>query len=181
MNKFLTTSILAILALPAYAGSMQSAVTISETLTLTSPSAIISATGVSATAYITNISTTNLAAANISSTAISVGANTITSGLVPIATALISTTSAGCTVLSSNGVITGCTRIAGGQFGVSGTFVNTTYKPICFDVYTPGNIGWANNPGTGAPHVDGFRIGGIAAAGPLAALDLNQFSCVVYP
>lgn len=43
-------------------GSAQAATTISTTLTMTSPSAIISMTGVSATAYLSNISATNISA-----------------------------------------------------------------------------------------------------------------------
>lgn len=58
-----------LLTLLLLSGSAQAATTISTTLTMTSPSAVISMTGVSATAFLNNISSTSMNLAGVSITA----------------------------------------------------------------------------------------------------------------
>ncbi len=161
----------------AFAQSSLSAVTISKTLTLTRPTAYISMTGVSATAYLTKVSSTN-----VSTTNLSIGSTNISTSLLPIATGYISTTASTCTVLKSSG-ISGCTRLSAGVYGVSLTTPTSDalYKVNCtLDSYQAASWVATASPAR-ANNTTGFYMGVLNGSGVVAYQDSNRFMCVVYP
>lgn len=110
---FRLTALFVLLSIPAWAGSSLSSVNVSETLTMTSPSAIISMTGVSSTANIRFISSTLVSSTNISAT------NITNAG---VAKAWINFNGVGgCSIRGVPLNVSSCTRIATGQYGISFT------------------------------------------------------------
>jgi len=91
-------------------------VTVSRTLTLTSPSAYISMTGVSATAYIRNVSATNVSA----SSKISVGSTDLTSASISKAWVLGGSLT-GTWAVSASYNVSSISRITAGEYNVSFT------------------------------------------------------------
>lgn len=166
----IVTALATLLAIPVHA-----ATTISTTLTMTSPSAIISMTGISSTAYLRNISSTN-----VSTTLLTLANVDISASLIPIASAYISTTASTCTVLSASN-ISSCTRFTTGSVGVSFTTPrpNATYKANCnIDGGFPAS--WASNT-TLSNNTGGFYVGFLNGSGATAYQDSHRAMCVVLP
>lgn len=119
--------------------------------------------------------------------AIEIGGNVMTSMSVPIGSVIISTTTSTCTVTQSSGVAgSTCVRLSVGAYAVSGTFANTTYKPICNFQYSPVATGPMILNGVGGPayqnRTDGFFTGsGIIGPGSAALIDNVRIHCVIFP
>lgn len=149
MKKLLITGLLFI------ATSAQAATSISTTLTMTSPSAIISMTGVSSTAYFKNVSETN-----VSQTALTLGSRLIDPKAIPCASFTYDGNAQ--STLASTSLITSINRRATGIYDVSGTFpgkpwvsctpFNTAANAICS---VQGNIAAT----AASPTVAGFLTG----------------------
>lgn len=176
MSKYILTLAFVALSAAAWAGT-----TISTTLTLTSPSAYISMTGVSATAYVTSLSATRVVSAlQVSATNVSatnVSATTITNRGVAKAWATFGGLSA-CSISSSLN-ISSCTKLGGtGNYSVSFTTpMNTSTYVIQCTTWL--NV-WASFLNTGpAPDVNGFAVNtrGTAAA---SNVDPGYIHCIVF-
>jgi len=192
---------------PAHAAKLVSSTLAGQLEFVSGSQAIISATKVGAVANIYTVSATNISATNLSvgggsalpvniSTsaggyvsatniyALNISATTITNSQLPIATAYISTTGSSCSVLDFTGSLSGtCTRITTGQFGISGTFTTSTYKPVCSVLYATGGSGiflGATGSGGSVPKTDGFKVATLSVGGSANYIDNVQFSCVVY-
>lgn len=177
MKNYLLTTALAVIAVPAFA-----ATTISTTLSMTSPSALISGTGPSATIIMTNglftnLSATTLIAANISSSSVS-GTALVSNR---IAKAHVVLNGAGCTVIS--GDATSCQKLGTGSVAVSLSTVLPTaiYTPQC-GVRGNGNTAWwATYPGSISNTTTGFFVDTLAITGStLTFSDANNIDCTIY-
>lgn len=167
MNKYILTLCLALSPLVSWAGTSNlDVVNVSRTLTLTSPSAVISMTGASATAYLRNISATTVSATTVSATNIS--ATNISSRGVAKAWGYINAGVSPSVILASFNV-SSTTRLSAGKE------VITFSQPMTSANYAVTLSVYANNV-TGA--VCG-AIGNAAAAGGVSPT-MSTFQVDIY-
>lgn len=167
--KYTLATILALVAAPAFA-----ATTISTTLTMTSPTAIISMTEPSSTAYLANIvgstiSTTNISTTNISASAITGPAN--------VALAKVTFNGSGaCSIVGTPYNVASCSRATTGSYGISFTapLLNNTYTINCM-TQTPALF--SSVSATPSPTTAGFNI---STANASSTQDSARVSCVVF-
>lgn len=179
MRKLLLTLGFLALSLPTWAASALSTVTVSQTLTMTSPSAIISATGVSATEYITNIVARNVSTAFISTTTIS--ATLISSTSPNIAAASVNFAGISSVSIRKTFNISSVTRVVQGAYGISFTvpMSDANYSVAGNCERTATNESWFEvTDQTTSPTTTGFTVRCQATAG---ATDSDRVNVVVFP
>lgn len=162
--KYYLTALAALLVLPAHA-----ATTISTTLTMTSPTAIISMTGVSATAYLANIVGTTISTTNISASAIT--------GPVNVALAKVYFNGlAGCAIVGTAYNVASCSRSATGTYGISFTTVLGTANYVV-NCMTQSPALFASLASTPSATTAGFNI---ATANASTTQDSARVMCTVF-
>lgn len=174
MSKYILTALML-----GIAGVSQAATSISTTLTLTSPSAVISMTGVSATAYLTNVYSNTVSASLVSASTVSATIVSSTSPNIAFATANFNGFG-GCAIRKGYN-ISGCTRVSQGVYGISFT------TPAVSADYSVGGNCMRNNTNetwfeltdqTSSPTVTGFTVRCQASAG---ANDTARGNIIVFP
>lgn len=158
-----------LLSLPAYAGtSSLDVVTISRTLTLTSPSAVISMTGVSSTANLRTV-----VASTVSSTS-------YIGRAIPKAWAKMDGNS--CSVTAGFNV-SSCTRVSAGVYGVSFTtpMADANYIVNCMargSAIANVATGFSQASGNASPTASGFNFA-VYATSSGSPLDSGDIQCIV--
>ncbi len=134
----------------AFAGNNFGTVNISQTMTLTSPSAVISMTGVSASAYLTNAYISNVSETNVSQTALTLGGRLIDPKAIPCASFTYDGNAQ--VTIASTSLIASINRRATGIYDVSGTFPSRPW-PVCTPFNTVSNAicPMQGNPAATAP------------------------------
>ncbi len=170
----ITNTLIFLTAFGVYAYDGNAATTISTTLTMTSPTAIISMTSPSSTAYLANIvgttiSTTNISATNVSTSTIVGPAN------VALAKVYFNGTGS-CSIVGTPFNVASCSRATTGTYGVSFTtpLANANYIVNCIP---QGPALFATLNAAISPTTTGFNIN---TANTGSATDSGRIMCTVF-